>query len=161
MVIITDGHYYICNSVGIYRRTTVVGIYRWKYIWNIQNLKKKAVRWRESFCMRFYRRNPEGFKLGFAYSNVTNSPSEVPTKSPTEEVCRWFLRQKLMYHHSADPLLAYFSFFFPIPTLPSPPKLQTTTPQKKSPFSQHKSYFFKFYDHSIRVLIYYGFYHFL
>jgi len=133
-VIITDGHYYIRNSVGIYWRTTAVGIYRWKYRWNIQNLKKKAVRWRESFCMQFYRRNPEGFKLGSSYSNVTNSPSEVPTKSPTEGVCRWFLWQKLMYHHSAYPLLPYFSFFFLIPTLPSPPKLQTTTQKKNPPF---------------------------
>jgi hypothetical protein len=29
----------------------------------------------------------EGFKLGAPYSDVTDSPSELPTKSPTE-VCR-------------------------------------------------------------------------
>jgi hypothetical protein len=49
---------------------------------------------------------------------VTDSPSEWPTESPTEVVRRWFQRQKLIYDHFADPLLPYFSFFFPIPTLP-------------------------------------------
>jgi len=39
------------------------------------------------------------------------------------EYVRWWVRrQKLIYDHPADPLLPYFSFFFPIPTPPPPPQ---------------------------------------
>jgi len=114
----------------------------------------------ELFACDFTNGITEGFKPESLCSDVTNSPSELSMESPTEIVCQWFHLQKWIYHHLADSFLPYFSFFFPIPTLPS----QTTNNQpqkKKSHFSQHKAYFFKFCSHSIRILIYYGFYHFL
>jgi hypothetical protein len=73
----------------------------------------------EIFAADFTDGITEGFKPEYPYSDVTNSPSELPMDSPSEWVRRWFPRQKLIYHHYADPLLSYFSFFFPIPTLPS------------------------------------------
>jgi len=121
----------------------------------IFRIKKKTVCWRGSFCGRFYRRNhraiqtgssvqwhdqftiriadriTERFEPGYPYSDVIDSPSELPTESPTEVVCRWFHRQKLIYDHSADPLLPYFSFFFPIPTLPSQTASNQPPPKKQ------------------------------
>jgi len=103
----------------------------------------------EVFAGDFTNRMTEGFKLGSPYSDVTNSPSELPTESPTEWVRRWFHWQKLIYHHSADPLL-YFSFFFLIPTLLSQ-TANNQPPKKKSSSSQYKLYFFKFCGHNIHV----------
>jgi hypothetical protein len=77
----------------------------------------------------------------------------LPSEWTTEYIRRWIHRQKLIYDHPADPLLPYFSFFFPIPTLPY--CKQPAPPKKKSPSSQHnKSYFLKFYGHNIHILIY-------
>ena len=119
-------------------------------------LKKKQFVDVKVFASNFTNGITEGFKPGSPYSDVTDSPSEVPTKSPTEVVCRWFNRIKLIYHHYVDPLTLYFSFFFPFPTLPS--QIENNHSQKKkSPSFQHESYFFKLCDHNIRVLIYYRF----
>jgi hypothetical protein len=41
----------------------------------------------EVFASDFIDGITEGFKLGAPYSDVTDSPSELPTESPTE-VCR-------------------------------------------------------------------------
>jgi len=149
-VIITDGNYSVCNWVGIYRLN---------YRRNIYNVKKKRFDDVEVFAGDFTDGLPKGFKPRSPYNDMTNSPSDLLTESPTEWVCRCFHRSELIYKHSADPLLPYFSIFFPIPTLPS--QIANNHPLKTSPSSQHKSYFLKFCGHNIRVLIYCGFYHFL
>ena len=83
------------------------------------------------FAGDFTDRMTEGFKSGSPYSDVTDSPSELPMKSPKKWVRRWFHWQKLIYYHSANPL-RYFSFFFPIPTLLSQ-TANNQPPQKNLP----------------------------
>jgi len=83
---------------------------------------------------------------------VTDSPLKWSAESLIEVVRRWFHRQKLIYDQSADPLLLYFSFFFPIPTLSYYKQPAPLQKKKNSPFSLHK--FFKFCGHNIRILIY-------
>ena len=119
---------------------------RWFYRRNHRGIQNgSSVRWRDRFSVRIADELTEGFKPESLCSDVTYLPLELPT----EYVCR----QKLIYDRSTDPLLLYFSFFFPIPTLAyckKPPPLK-----KKSPSSQYnKSYLLKFCGHSIRVLIY-------
>ena len=100
-------------------------------------LKKKVVHWRGSFCMWFYWRNHWGFKMAAPYGDVTDSTFKLPTKSPRDSIrnlrtMTWPIyrqkgRQKYSVSefkkydrndHFANHLLPYFSFFFPIPTLP-------------------------------------------
>ena len=130
----------------------------------------------EVFAGDFTDEITEGFKTSAPYGDVTDSPFKMPTESPRDS--NWNLRTvsclftvrtvdgltdeiissvrssaKLIYDNSADPLLPYFFFFFPFPTLPycrqpAPPK------KNKSLSSQHnKSYFLKFCGHNVRVLI--------
>jgi len=99
----------------------------------------------------------------------SNRDLRTVTWSIHRQTCRWNRRQK----ESVGDSIGKSEYITTLLTLPSPispssspsqlspPKLQTTTPQKKSPSTQHKSYFFKFCGHNIRVLIYCGFYHFL
>jgi len=90
----------------------------------------------------------DGFKNDSPYSDVTGAPFTLPTDSPRD--LKWQIRtvtclcfhqnhrrdhrrihrrnirrEKLIYVSSADPLLPYFSFFFPNP---NSPHLQTTSP---------------------------------
>ena len=153
-MIITDGHCSVRNSVGIYQRNTTVGIYRRNYRRNIQNKKKDgSLTWN---CLRAI------------------LPMESPRDSNQDlRTVTWSIhRQNCRQNESVGDSIGKSEYITTLPTLSSPispsssssqlspPKLQTTT-QKKSPFSQHKSYFFKFCGHNIRVLIYCGFYHFL
>ena len=110
------------------------------------------VRWRGSFHGWFYRRNHRGIQngnfiwwcdrfivriadkitKGFKPESPCNDVTYLPSEWSTEYICRWVHRQKLIYDHPADPLLPYFSFFFPIPTLPyckqpAPPKKKKTS----------------------------------
>jgi hypothetical protein len=115
-VIITEDHYSVCNSVGIYDRIIPSVYIDWitdeiYIIWK----KKKRFDDVEVFAADLTDGLTEGFKTGSPYSDVTNSPSELPMESPTEWVRWWFHWQKLIYHHSTEPLLPYFSFFFPLP----------------------------------------------
>jgi hypothetical protein len=95
----------------------------------------------------------EGFKMVDLYGDVTDSPFEMPTELSRNSnrnfhtvTCpvyrqnsRWNHR---IYAHSADSLLPYFSFFFPILTLPYC-KQPAPHPKKKIASSQHnKSYIF-------------------
>jgi hypothetical protein len=92
----------------------------------------------------------EGFKTSALYGDVTDSPFKMPTESPRDSnwnlctvSCLFTVRMvdgltdeiissvrssvKLIYDNSVDPLLPYFFFFFPFPTLPyckqpAPPK---------------------------------------
>ena len=127
----------------------------WFYRQNHRGIQNgSSVRWRDQFTIRIADRITEGLKPESPYSDVAYLPSEWLTESLTEYIRRWVRRQKLINDHSVDPLLPYFSFFFPIPTLPSC-KQPSPLPKKKSPSSQHnKSYFLKFCGHNIRVLIY-------
>jgi hypothetical protein len=63
MVIITDRYYSVCNSVGIYRQTTTVGIYRRNYRRHIQN-KKKQFADVEVFAGDFTNGITEGIQTG-------------------------------------------------------------------------------------------------
>jgi hypothetical protein len=120
-------------------------------------IKKRAVRWRGGYCRYFLpmksprdskrqlhtamwpihrwkcRRNHRGIQNVAPYGDLPCLPSDQMTKSQTEYFCWWIRRQKLIYPHSTDPLLPYFSFFFPIPTLPN--CKQPAPPKKISLFS--------------------------
>ena len=121
----------------------------WFYRWNHRGIQNgNSVRWRDRFTVRIADKLTKGFKPESPCNDVTYLPSEWPT----EYIRRWVHRQKLIYDHPADPLLPYFSFFFPIQLSHT---ANNQPPQKKSPSSQHnKSYFLKFCGHNIHVLIY-------
>ena len=111
-MIITDGYYSVRNSVGIYRQN---------YRWNIQNFKKKkgSLTWKFLWAILPMESLKDSNQDRSLYGDVTNSLSKLSMESPTDSFGRWFHRQKWIYHHFSNSLLPYFSFFFPIPTLPS------------------------------------------
>jgi len=92
-------------------------------------VKKRRVTNVEVLAGYFFRRNHRWIQKDSPYSDVTGLPFKLPTESPRDlkwqihtVTCRlfrrWNRREKLIYVHSADPLLPYFSFFCLIPTLP-------------------------------------------
>ena len=122
--------------------------------------KKKTVCWRGTFYGRFYQWNHWGIQTWISMQwrdqfsvrivdGITdrNSPSVIPsTKVNISPLSRLSPPLFLILLPRPNSL---------IPNCKQPP------PKKKSLSSQHKVYFFKFCGHSIRILIYYGFYHFL
>jgi len=155
----TDENFSVRNSVGRYQRKYSVGFYRRHYGRKSFRIKKKAGRWRGGFGGSFIfrrhhrwiqKRQPvqwrdrcavyitdgltEGFEMAYPYGDVPMFPSESQTWSLTihrRNIRRWLRKEKLIYVSSADPLLPYFSFFFPNP---NSPHMQTTSPpppQKK------------------------------
>jgi len=110
-------------------RTVTWPIHRLKCRWNHQGIQNSSsVWWRVLFTIKIANGITDGIIL-------SGNPSA-----------------KVNICHSANPLLPYFSFFFPIPTLPN---CKQPPPKNKSPSSQHnKSYFLKFCGHNICVLIY-------
>jgi hypothetical protein len=158
----TDGHIQSVFTDGM-----IDGIFR---------IKKKRFPDVEVFTGDFTNRITEGFKMAALYGDVTDSPFEMPMESPRDSnrnlytvTCPVYRQNGRRTHrrnnfvsesvskssHFADPLLLYFSFFFPILTLPYCKQL---APQKKiSLFSAQQVIFLKllkFCGHSIRVLIY-------
>ena len=98
-------------------------VFYWRNHREIQN--GNFIRWCDWFIVRIADKITKGFKPESPYSDVAYLLSEWPTESSTDIFCR----QKLVYDHSTDPLLPYFSFFFPIPTLPY---CKQPTPPKKN-----------------------------
>jgi len=123
-------------------------------------LKRKPVCWRGTFCGWFYRWNHWGIQIGISVQwrdqftvRIADGITDIMSLSVIPSVKSEYI--------TTLPILSPPISPFSSSSQLSPPKLQTTTPPKKSPFSQHKSYFFKFCGHNIRILIYCGFYHFL
>jgi len=106
----------------------------WFYRLNHREIQNGSyVRWRDRFTVRIADRLIEGFKPESPCSGVTYLPSEWPTE--------YIRRQKLIYDHLADPLLSYFSFFFPIPTLPYCKQPAPCPKKKNSLFSAQQVIF--------------------
>ena len=118
--------------------------------------REKMVWWRGGFCWQFYRGIQTGVSVQWHDQftvRITDgiiekmSPLVIPsTKVNISPLCR------------PSPPLFLLLLFHPNSPLPNCKQLP---PQKKFSSSQQKSYFFKFYSHIIRVLIYCGFYYFL
>jgi len=156
VVIITDGYYSIGNSVGIYWRTNAVGIYWLNYreIYRFIFKKSSSMTWQ--------------FLRAILPTNSNWNLCTV-TWQIHHQNYRGNHRQK---YSSVIPLVRVnISSLY----LPSPPLFLRLLPHLNSPLSnckqppplkistssQHKSSFYNFCGHNIRVLIYCGFYHFL
>ena len=115
-------------------------------------LKKRAVRWRGGYCGYFFTdRITKGFKTPAPYSDVTDSPMQMPMESPTDSkqqhrtvtcpVCRQ-IRRRLHRHNnllgkpSAKVNISlqtrpYPSLFLLLLPHLNSPQLQTTSAPKK------------------------------
>ena len=143
----TDRNFSIRNSVGNSRQNISVGSYRLNYGRKSFRIKKKRrVAYVEVLAGYFFR----WIQNDSPYSDVTGLPFKLPTDSPRDlkwqirtVTCRcfrqnhrrsfrrWNHRKTLIYDSSFDPLLPYFSFFFPIPTLPIYKQPAPPPPQKQ------------------------------
>jgi len=123
-VIITNIHYSVCNSVSIYRRNTVVGIYRlnyrrnsltWKFLPVILPTNHRGiqtgifVQWRDQFTVR-------------GVDNITDrmSPSVIPSA-------------KVNISTLCQPSPPLFLLLLPHPNSPLPSQTANKHPPKQIP----------------------------
>jgi hypothetical protein len=121
---------------------------------------KKAIRWRGSFLGWFYQQNYRGIQTGISVQWLDQFTVRMTDGIIDKRSLSVILSVKVNISSLcwlSPPLFLLFLLHLnsPLPNCKQPP------PLKISPSSQHKSSFFYFYGHNIRVLIYCRFCHFL
>jgi hypothetical protein len=111
-------------------------------------LKKRAVRWRGGYCGYFFTdRITKGFKTPAPYSDVTDSPMQMPMESPTDSkqqhrtvtcpVCRHSSRQN--HRRNSPSVKPSLKVNISLLTRPYPPLFLILLPHLNSPQLQTTS----------------------